>query len=99
MLTNKSKTVRGKVANFDKVANAAKQVKYVSDADGENVDTTAFEQASLHLKDGNSDGLDEHLGSAHGGGGSEDISGEDAEAIGTLADINEASLQELDEAS
>ena len=81
MPSGKDVIVDGRVADFNKVANAAKQVRYVSDGDGENVDTTAFEQASLHL-------LDDGESNAH-----------DAEAIGTLSEINQASLQELDEAS
>lgn len=98
-LVSKTRTVQGNVADFDKVANAAKQVKYISDADGDNVDTPAIGQASLHLKNVSLDDEEEHVGSAHEGGIREETNADDVEAIGTLADINDASLQELDEAS
>ena len=98
-LATKSRTIKENVVDFSKVSDAAKQVKYVSDADGDNVDTTAFEQASLHLKNVSPDGQEEHVGAAPVGRFNENTNVDDADAIGSLADINAASLQELDEAS
>ena len=90
--SGKGLTIEGKVADYSNVASAAKQVKYVTDEEGENVDTTAFEQASLHLKGEGRNSQDEVAQS-------DDQIAEDAGAIGTLADINENELKEFDEAS
>lgn len=83
--------VEDTVANFDKVTKASKQINYIAaDDDVESVDTTAFEQASLHLS------VDDNEGSSE----TEDrMNAEDAVAVGTLAGIKKADLEEFEEAS
>jgi tetratricopeptide (TPR) repeat protein len=84
-------TDRGKVADFNKVARTAKQVNYASEDEGGRIDTTAFEQASLHLS-GDRENRD-------GDVGRDGDHSADADSLDNLAEINETALQELDEAS
>jgi tetratricopeptide (TPR) repeat protein len=86
----KELTIEGKVAEYNNVTNAAKLANSPADNEGENVDTTAFQQASLHL---NGESKDEQADSESR------LNANDAQAIETLADIEGSALREIDEAS